>query len=66
MMEGQDELTPREREVLELLKKRWTNEEIAAQFLVDVRTIETQVSHVLHKLGYRDRREFWRGEGGRA
>lgn len=57
---GKDELTPREREVLELLKQRWTNDEIAEALGIDRRTAETHVSSVLHKLGYADRRKLWR------
>lgn len=59
-MSGQEHLTLREREVLELLAQRWTNEEMAEHFVIDVRTIEAHVSHILHKLGYKDRRELWR------
>ncbi len=57
---GQEALTPREREVLELLKRRWTNDEMAEHFVVSVRTIDTHVSNVLHKLAYKSRRELWR------
>jgi DNA-binding NarL/FixJ family response regulator len=59
-MSGKDDLTPREQEVLELLLARKTNEEMAEHFVVSVRTIETHVSHVLRKLGYKDRHELWR------
>lgn len=57
--EGHEELTPREREVLELLKHFWTNAEMARHFGVDERTVETHVSHMLHKLGYASRRDLW-------
>lgn len=57
---GPEDLTPREREVLELVKLRKTNKEMAEHFVVDERTIETHVAHVLHKLGYKDRYELWR------
>ena len=64
LREKSKELTPREREVLELLKQRKTNEEMAEHFVVSVRTIETHVSNVLHKLGYKDRQDLWRDEVG--
>ncbi len=57
--EGYEELTPREREVLELLKERLTNREMAERLVIDERTVETHVARVLHKLGYRDRYELW-------
>jgi two-component system, NarL family, response regulator DevR len=56
---GLEDLTPREREVLELLKQRRTNDEIAERLVIDVRTVETHVGNVLHKLGYHTRRELW-------
>ena len=58
-MAGNDNLTPREREVLELVKLFWTNREIGRGLRIDERTTETHVSHVLQKLGYRSRRELW-------
>lgn len=57
--EAHEQLTPREREVLELLKLRLTNREIADRLVIDERTVGTHVAHVLHKLGYRDRYELW-------
>lgn len=49
-------LTPRERTVLELVRRRWTNAEIATELVVSVRTVETHVSALLRKLGAPDRR----------
>lgn len=53
-------LTPRERTVLELVRRRWTNAEIAAELVVSVRTVETHVSSLLRKLGAANRRALSR------
>ena len=50
-------LSPREREVLALVAKRFTDKEIAAALFITRRTAETHVKHILAKLGAANRRE---------
>ena len=50
-------LTPREREVLQLLARGCTNGEIAAELTISVKTASVHVSHILRKLDVSSRIE---------
>ena len=51
-------LTPREKDILDLLLKRRTNPEIAEHLHVSVNTVRTHVKNVLKELGAGSRREL--------
>jgi DNA-binding CsgD family transcriptional regulator len=57
-------LSPREREILELVGRGRTNREIAAELGVSVRTVKTHVEHVFRKLGvtHRTQAATWAAE----
>jgi two-component system, NarL family, response regulator NreC len=56
----QDPLSAREREVLRLLALGHTNQEIASQLFISVRTAETHRAHVMQKLRLESRAELVR------
>ena len=53
--EPPERLTPREREVLELIGRGLSNKRIAFELGVSEKTVKTHVGHVLAKLGVTDR-----------
>jgi DNA-binding NarL/FixJ family response regulator len=50
---GADPLTPRQREVMQLVAEGFTSAEIAERLFISPRTVETHRANLMHKLGLR-------------
>jgi DNA-binding NarL/FixJ family response regulator len=55
-----DQLTPREREVMRYIARGYAYKQIARQLGISIKTVETHVSAVLHKLQLSSRHELTR------
>ncbi len=53
-----EKLTPREKEVLGLIARGLTNQQIADDLVISVRTVETHRAHIMDKLGFKNRAEL--------
>ena len=60
LSEPEDDLTERERDVLRLIALGYTNQEIAKQLFLSVRTIEAHRRHILNKLRLKTRADLVR------
>ncbi|MCJ7806922.1 MAG: response regulator transcription factor [Clostridia bacterium] len=54
----QDQISPREMEVLQLIARGLGNKEISAQLFISERTVKTHVTHLLGKVNLRDRTQL--------
>ena len=57
---GEEELTPREEEIVKLVAEAHTNEEIGELLFISKKTVERHRANILEKLGMRDRVELTR------
>ena len=53
--DGFDERTPGERDILRLVADGLSNAEIGQELYISETTVKTHVTHILQKLGLRDR-----------
>ncbi len=58
MTAGHRSLTPRERAVLDLLRRHRSNQEIADELVISIRTVESHVAAVLRKMEVTSRRSL--------
>jgi len=56
--EALDILTPRERQVLQLITKGFSNRQIAARLQISIKTVETHRGNMMRKLDVHDRAEL--------
>jgi non-specific serine/threonine protein kinase len=61
-----EELTAREREVMALVARGLTNQQIAEELVITRRTVAAHVEHILRKLGFSSRHQVasWAAERG--
>jgi DNA-binding NarL/FixJ family response regulator len=52
-----DALTPREREVLALVARHYSNREVADELVLSIRTVERHVANIYAKLSVSSRRQ---------
>jgi two-component system response regulator NreC len=51
-------LTAREKEVLALVARGLTNQQMAEELVISARTVETHRAHIMDKLGFKKRSEL--------
>lgn len=56
--EAYETLSPREREILQLIAEGFTNNEIADRLVISINTVQTHRSHIMEKLNLHSRAEL--------